>query len=333
MGTYKRLITAVMALALVGLNFGVVAAAAAPSGQGLEISPPLIDTKVDPGKTLTFTIKVRNVTKSTVVTSAEIDDFAAVGEEGQSKVFVDKNSEPSPYSFKTWVSDIPSVELGPDQVKPITVTLEVPSNAAPGGHYGVVRFSAAPPELEGSGVALNASVGTLVLINVSGKVVTKAQLIDFYAADKAGKKSSFFQAGPVNFVERLQNQGTVHFKPLGTLRVTNTFGGEVAVITVNANGGNVLPASIRRFEQQLNKKHLFGHYKVEANITYGGQNIKQSIGFWVIPYKQVAIVLGALIILFVLVRKSLRGYVDKAVKKASGGSSSSSKKKTTGKKK
>jgi hypothetical protein len=330
MGIYKRIITIVAALAFLGLNFGVVAAATAtPAGQGLEISPPLIDTKTDPGKTLTFQIKVRNVTKDTVVTSAEIDDFAAVGEEGQSKVFVDKNSEPSPYSFKTWADAIPTVELGPNEVKPITVTLNVPQNAAPGGHYGVVRFSAAPPELEGSGVALNASVGTLVLINVSGKVVVKAQMIDFFTANKDGKRTSFFEKSPVDFVERIQNQGTVHFKPLGTVRVTNVFGGEVAVLTINANGGNVLPASVRRFEQQLNKSHMFGHYKAEANITFSGQNIRQSIGFWVIPYKQVAIVLGVIIIAFVVIRKSLRGYVDKAVKKAS----TSSKKKSSSKKK
>jgi hypothetical protein len=328
MGISKRIVAATVALGLLSTSLGVAAAATAqPAGQGLEISPALITTKTDPGKTMTFSIKVRNVTKDSVVTSGEIDDFAPVGEQGQSKIILDKNAEPSAYSFKTWADDIPSVTLAPGEVEPITVTLHVPANAGAGGHYGVVRFTATAPELQGTGVALNASVGTLVLVNVSGKVVNKAQVVEFYTANKDGKKSSFFSSSPVTFVERIKNQGSVIIQPLGTVRVTRALGGQVAVLTVNSNGGNILPQSIRRFEQTLNKSHMFGYYKAEANITYGGQNLNQSIGFWVIPLKQVAIALGVIIIAVVLIRKSLRGYVDKAVKKASTGSKKKSSKK------
>jgi len=314
----KRLIAGALGLSFLALNIGAAAAASLPAGQGLEISPPLITTDTDPGKTVSFVIKVHNVTKATYEINAEIDDFSAVGEEGQSKVDIGNNSQASPYSFKTWAEPIPSIELAADQEKPVTVTLNVPTDASPGYHSGVVRFSATAPGATGTAVALNASVGTLVLMNVSGKVVNSASLISFYSADPStGKQKGFFNNGPVNFVERVQNTGNTFFRPLGTVRVTNTFGSQVGVLTVNAAGGNVLPASIRRFEQQLNKQHLLGYYKATTNITFDGKNISGTTSFWIIPLKQVAIVLAVIIILVVLIRMNTRRAVKKATKSSS----------------
>lgn len=314
MANIKRFIASAAALSLLLITAGTAIAQTTP-GQGLEISPPLVDVKTDPGKTVSFNIRVRNITKNTLVATAEINDFIAQGENGQAKLLVN-NNETSPYSFKTWAQPIPTLNLAPGQQQATTVTLNVPTDASPGGHYGVVRFTGSAPELEGTGVALSASIGTLVLVNVSGNVVQKAQIVDFYASQN-GKKSDFFEKGPLNFTERIKNEGNSHFKPIGTLRITGTFGNEVAVLTINKNGGNVLPNSTRRFDQTLNKTSMFGHYKAEANIQYAGKNLNQSIGFWVIPYKAIAIVIGILIILFVVIRYLLKGYKKRVLKQAS----------------
>lgn len=285
---------------------GLVRAQQTP-GQGIEISPPLIELNVDPGQTTSFDIRLRNVTTGTLLTKGSVEDFVAEGEEGKPKLLLDKNAEPSPYTFKPWVKSIPDLTLVSQEAKTSKVTLNVPKDAAPGGHYGVIRFSALPPELEGSGVSLSASIGTLVLINVSGDATKKATLAEFYAAQN-GKKNSFFEQGPITFVERIRNEGNVHFKPVGTLRVTNMFGKEVKVLSVNERSGSILPGSVRRFEQQLDKKQLFGRYKVEANIQYSGQSLSGNLSFWVIPYKLIAICLGILILLILGLRTGLKRY-------------------------
>lgn len=296
-------------------------AVAQGAGQGLEISPPLIEINVDPGKTVTTNIRVRNITKQELVAKPQVNDFVAQGEEGQPKLLLnEKASEPSPYTINGWVSGLDELTVAPGEAKTETITISVPQGASPGGHYGVVRFTASSPGIDSTGVSLSASVGTLVLINVSGKVVQNAVISDFYVTKNA-KKGSFFQAGPITFVERLQNRGNSHFKPTGTVRVTNTFGKETGVVSINAKGGNVLPASTRRFEQDFAKKHLFGRYTAQANIQYAGQNLTQSITFWVIPLKATAMVLGLIILAVVI----LRVYVKQAVKKASKGSKSSKK--------
>jgi hypothetical protein len=285
------------------------------AGQGLEISPPLLELNVNPGQTTTFEIHLRNITKGPLITKGSIDDFIAEGEEGQAKLLIDKNAEPSPYSFKTWAQPIADLSVAPQELKTAQITLQVPKDASPGGHYGVVRFSGVAPELEGTGVSLSASIGTLVLINVSGDVKKKASLEEF-ATEQHGKKKGFFENGPITFVERIRNQGTVHVKPVGTIRVTNMFGKETQVFTVNDKGGNILPNSVRRFEQQLGKKNLFGKYTVEANIQYEGQNISGKISFWVIPYRLLALVLGGLIVLAVFLRLAIKRYNRYIVAKA-----------------
>jgi hypothetical protein len=282
-------------------------ALAQSAGQGLEISPPLKEISAKPGQTVTFTIKVRNVTTSTLVATASVEDFVAKDETGDPKLLIGPNAEPSPYSVRDWVQSIGEITLPPQKIQEAVITLKVPQSASPGGHYGVIRFSAVPPELKDSGVSLSASIGALVLVNVAGNVVNKASFVEFFTTQNDQNKS-FFEAGPITFVERIRNEGNVHFKPAGIVKITSMFGKPVATLNINEKGGNVLPASVRRFEQQLDKKYLFGRYTAKAEVDYNGKKLSKSTSFWVIPYKQIAIALGILLLLIILLTAGLKRY-------------------------
>lgn len=310
---------------------GVIAAAATPTpaapaagaGQGLEISPPLIDLKLDPGQTLQTQIKLRNVTKETVVTKSQYNDFVAKGEEGQPALLLG-NKEKSPYSIKDWLSTVPSVTLAPGEQKTLPITVRAPANASPGGHYGVLRFTAAPPEVDQSAVSLSASIGTLILATVAGNIQEKATLAEVYAA-RGNMHQSLFEYGPVDLVSRVRNTGNVHLKPAGTVQVTNMFGKEVAAYKLNERGGNILPSSVRKFQNQLNKKWLFGRYTINADVVYGADNkIASGKGsFWVMPYKLIILVIALVVALFY----GLRGYNRMIVKRAAAKPSKTPKKK------
>jgi hypothetical protein len=286
------------------------------TGQGLEISPPLIDIKADPGQSKSIQIYVRNVTNQTLIVSGEVNDFVAAGEDGQPKLLLEE-SDRSPYSIKDWIKTVPKVSLAAGERKAVSVGISVSTNAGPGGHYGVVRFTGTPPELEGTGVSLSASVGTLVLVNVSGNVVEKAKVAEIYTANNKGKKQNIFEYGPITLGLRLQNDGNVHLKPGGTLRVSNTRGKEVASFKLNEQGSNVLPGSIRKYEYSLNNKLLFGRYKVQADVVYGANNtiISVSKTFWAIPYKLILIASAALVLVIFLIRRYNRVIVKRASKK------------------
>lgn len=301
-------LSASLVLPILG-NGSLFAATSSSSGQGLEISPPLIEFSADPGQTISTKIKLRNVTQNNLITKGSVDDFVASDkEDGQPKLLLDANNT-SPYSIRAWVKTISDLKILPKEQKVEEVTINIPSDASPGGHYGVIRFAAVPEGLDSTGVALSASIGTLVLINVSGDVKESAKIVDFYVTNN-NKKGTFFEYGPVSFVERINNTGNVHFKPSGEVIVRNTFGKQVASLKINDPPGNILPNSIRKFGQNLKTKNMFGRYKATLTVLYGSTNktMQQTISFWVIPYKLIAAILLGIIILFILLRFILKGY-------------------------
>jgi hypothetical protein len=283
-------------------------AANGSAGQGLEISPPVIELNADPGQTVTTQIRVRNVTAGELIAKGKADDFGAgTDESGQPKLLLDETGA-TRYSLKYWVSGVPDLDLAPQELKTATVKITVPRNAEPGGHFGVVRFTAVPPNLQGTGVALSASVGTLILLRVSGAITDKLSLAEF-SATQSGKPHGFFEHGPVGFLVRVKNDGSVHEKAQGSVTVANMFGHKVGVVAVNPKGGNVLPDSVRRFEQTLDKKQLFGRYTATLALTYSGhKTVGGKLAFWVIPWKLILLVVIGLAVAFFLLRLGLRRY-------------------------
>ncbi len=302
------------------------ASAATNSGQGIELSPPVIEIKADPGQIVTGEIKLRNITKNDLIAKSKVDDFAAKGEDGQPQILLDETTT-TRFSLKTWIQPIANLRLAPQKIETIKFSINVPRNAEPGGHFGVIRFTAQPPELEGTGVALSASIGSLILLNVSGDAKEGASIASFKVAqittgwekvirgdgglDVGLQDGSFFEYGPVRFTTRVKNEGNVQVKPVGTIDVFNIFGMKVASLKMNDPARNVLPESIRKFDTDWKQHWLIGYFKARANLTYGASNkalISSTVGFWVVPYKLIALIVLGLILLLIVMRSALRRY-------------------------
>lgn len=280
------------------------------TGQGFQISPVLVELNADPGQTYVIKIKLKNVTANTLVSKSQVNNFGSKGENGDPEIFID-DSEKSTYALKNWVGKIPDYTFASQETRTIPISIDVPANAEPGGHYGVIRFSGVAPDLadDQNAVALSASIGTLVLVRVSGDVKEGASVEEFFASQN-GQKSIFFEQGPINLVERIKNTGNVHIKPSGSLTIKNMFGQTIATLKVNDPPKNILPGSIRRFEQQLEKKWLFGRYNAQIDLSYGttGQVLKSTLVFWVIPWKLILAVLALLTVVYLILRSGTKKY-------------------------
>ncbi len=297
-------------------------------GQALEIAPPVINLTANPGQTIKTQISLRDVSKGKLLVKGQVNDFVAAGEDGTPKILLDEaQDEPSPYSLKTWIAPLPELVLEPQQIRNLPVTITVPANAAPGGYYGVVRFTATPPGLDGTGVSLSASLGSLILVRVNG-AAKEAMTIEQFLIKQDGKKDSpsktLFESTPITFVQRLKNTGNLHQQPTGQVTVTDMFGKKVAAVNINLPPRNILPDSIRRFEQPLNSsvigsKKLFGRYTADLKVTYGTdkQVLTKSLTFWIIPYKLIAVVIVVLIIGFFILRVLIKRYNQNIINKAS----------------
>jgi hypothetical protein len=292
---YRFTIWVSLAICGAGLCTPAVLAATANnapgSGQALEIAPPVITLSADPGQTIKTQLSLRDISSGNLVVTNQVNDFVAAGEDGTPKLLFE-DAASNPYSMKAWLKPIPQLLMVPHQIQALPITIVVPANAAPGGHYGVIRFTAAPPELHGTGVSLSTSLGAL------------------------------FESTPLQFLLRLKNSGNVHEQPVGRIIITDMFGKDVASVNVNLPPRNVLPASIRRFEgsldtSDLGTKKLFGRYHANLTVTYGAskQTLESSLAFWVIPYRLIGIAIVAIVIAFFALRFLIRRYNRRVIRR------------------
>lgn len=295
-----------------------VAAEVAPSGQALEIAPPVLNLKANPGDTVKATINLRDITANPLVVNGTVDDFTASGEDGVPKIILD-GTEPTPYSIKSWVQPLDKLTLQSREIQSLPITINVPKNASPGGYYGVIRFTASAAEIQSSGVSLSASLGALVFLRVSGTAKESLTVDQFYASKEDGGTSNWiFEAQPITFNQKLNNKGNVFEQPTGQITVTDTFGNTVANVNVNLELRSILPATTRKLSQGLDKgnigdRMLFGLYHAKMKLTYGEskQTVTSELTFWVIPWRLILGIVAAIIVVAFAARTMLRRHTER----------------------
>jgi hypothetical protein len=299
-------------------------------GQALEIAPPVITLTADPGQTIKTTISLRDVSSTPLVVTNEVNDFTAAGLDGTPNLMIDEETT-GPYSLKEWVSPISQILLKPREVKQVPVTINVPKDASPGAHYGVIRFTGTPPDLEDTGVSLSASLGALVLLKVNGAVKEELTLAKFFATHN-DKPGPLFEGAPIKFNTHVKNNGNMFEAPTGNITIKNMFGKTIAAVNINLEKRYVLPDSTREFSGMLDKsvigdKMLFGRYTAQLKLTYGTdkKTLESTLSFWVVPYKLIGGGIALLIIGFFTLRLLISRYNRRIINKAQGSKSKSKK--------
>lgn len=310
---------AVIALVMSQASGFLFAQATTSAGNGFRISPVRVEYTIEKGKTETFMISVENPTGGPVVAKPVVNDFiGSDNEDGEPRLILDDNAPSPKNSFKKLVTPINDTVLGPRERKDVQVTINVPEDASAGGYYGAVRF--VPEAVQGAGnVGLSASVGTIILVRVPGNLTERLDLVQISAARKTKQgdedvydAKSFFTSGDVAIMTRLKNNGDIHVKPFGKVQVKNMFGKVVQEFEFNNIDprANILPDSIRKFNNDLTNMKWFGRYTVEANLGYGdggGELITARTSFWYIPTLAlltiVVVVLGIVGLVYWMIRK------------------------------
>lgn len=273
----------------------------APAAKAVSLSPLTFELAANPGDSITNILKVTNTDPSPVNIVIDIEDFAAIGEEGQ--VTLQPGEDNLTYSLAKWVTANPSAFTIPaNDARTVEFTVNVPFDAEPGGHYSSVLATVSAGPVQGGGVSIAQKVGSLLLLSVAGDVREQLHIKEFYV-------EPFSEYGPVDIVSRFENDGTVHLKPRGFVLIKNIFGREIEQLDLPQK--NVLPRSIRKIEIPWGDKFMFGRYEATLTAIYGSTNqpLSSVTTFWVIPWKVAGAVLIGLIILlsfFIRGRKRIR---------------------------
>lgn len=317
----KQICPLLLALILIFFTAGYAQA----QSIGIKISPPRLERIIDPGMVAEETISVTNESDVEKTLFIYLKDFKAEDESGE-PALISPGSEEG-YYLASWIeATAEGIHFAPREEKRISFKINVPADIGPGGYYGAVFFGTEPPRLyqdsedKGAGMAVSQQTGSLILYTVRGDISEEAGIREF-TTDKELYSTPY----AIDFTIRIENTGNVHVKPFGLITIRSMFGKKVGEVMVNEKGSNVMPVSIRRFNEIWEGKTGFGRYTAELGLTFGtavdkGGQGKQTLytekTFWIMPWKIVVPAGISFILFFVLAWLFLRFYKSKAVKRA-----------------
>ena len=113
---------------------------------GLSVSPQVFEIDVFPGEKIEKKIDLRNLSEVPVPILVKTTDFTALDDSGEME-FDESLQDPSIASRKWFEIEKPNFILESNEREEVKVSIDIPENAEPGGHYSVILFEPQLPSL------------------------------------------------------------------------------------------------------------------------------------------------------------------------------------------
>lgn len=276
-------------LSLFLLTSLIFPAAAAAQTTSLSIWPPLLETMIRPGKSITQVYRLKNEADATTVTVSVVP-FSPSDELGHIEL---QFGGRLPDYFSLLNADLPdlpvTLNLDAGQSQELVLKIAIPNEAQDADYpVALVIESNSAGLIGGSGTVTQATIAAPILLSVSqsGQPPRLAQIVEFTTARLI---DSF---DPIEFILRVKNQSFTRLQPVGQIKINNSFGRTVATIPLQSD--HILGGTIRQLKMEGSDPSIFwapvlpfGRYQAVAEITPldTTNTVSQTLVFWVLPYK------------------------------------------------
>ena len=256
-----------------------------------------------PGEKSQSQISVTNRSENPIVFRVSVEDFTGSKSSEQNLVFM--GEQRSPYSLKDYLKpEISQFTLAHGEKITLPVAINIPSNASPGGLYGAVIITAQPSTAAqaGSNIQVVSRLASLFFVRIKGEAQVGGGLKSFSIARTVSDRPE------VDFSLLYENTGNIFIAPSGRIAITNLIGRSVGQIDIP--GFYVMPDSVRQLKMKFKNDFMFGYYRAELRLDrgYGNQADKQSIGFWILPWKLTLALLAALALAVWIVDRIIKSF-------------------------
>lgn len=300
----------------------------------IEVSPQAVDKSGKPGDTLQTTIIVTNHAKTPMFIQSYAEDFY-VTQEGDTKIVtkqeLDKDPELKKFSIGNWVKTTGlDAKFKPEESRKVPVYIDLPKDATPGGHYGILFFAPGQAStaagIVGSGASLQGEVGSLLNISVAGDYSQEGAVEKFRTGtwDDGEKKfnnhylfwnQGVFEKSKIDFGFNFINSSITHQIPQGFITISNFSGSKIDEIPIAPT--RVFPRTTRDIHTRYEQELLPGIYNaLLVTKDADGRSYDLKTKFIVFPLRVILIILGA-IGLMVLVAWSYGRYIERKYKRES----------------
>lgn len=156
----------------------------------------------------------------------------------------------------------------------VPYTINIPADALPGGHYGVVFAETQPAMQEGqNAVARKKRVGAILYVTVAGEFTRAGQPLSVTVP--------FWQnEAPLHATIRSKNSGTTDFRTTMTMTVRDVFGN---VKFKESKEYPLLPQTVREMRLEWAGAPWFGLFKVEVSQKLLEKEMEQNTYVLMMP--------------------------------------------------
>lgn len=317
-------------LTVLSFALALLVLASFPKGaNALTLTPPRLDVAGDPGSTISTMMTVINDGVTTATYYSSFANFESQGETGTPVITAATDD------LGTWISVPASITLAPGASRDVSVSIAIPKDASPGGHFAAVFWGTQPnlPTSKQSGIG--AKTGSLVLLTVNGNIPESGNVLNFDTTTG----THFFTALPIPFYYRFQNGGGDRIEPQGDIIMKDMAFITGAKVPGNPVDGNILPNSVRKFttawvgqagDQGVVPKGFFaavgyefhnfafGRYAAHLELAYGtkGEVTNSVVHVWVFPWQLTLFVLVLALLIFLIVKSAIKHFEHWAVEEA-----------------
>jgi len=288
-------------------------AVANAQGLAVKVQPSTVEQQLDPGAVAEGDLTITNQSDTEEVYKIETRNIVGMNDAGRPE-FSDIPSSDE-MEAAAWI--LPTVkEATVPAGKSVTIPyrIMVPAQASPGSYFAAVWVTREAETTEESGAGVGFHVASLFNIRISGDAQEGLLIREFFT-DKV-----LYGGATVAFTTRVENTGTVHQRPRGIISITDMLGNDVDQLAVNEQAGGVMPRQERIFEGVWSTDEFtLGKYRALLSMAYGeqvSQTITREVTFWVLPGKEIGIVLGVIAGVVLLLMFAVRAYVRRALRRA-----------------
>ena len=265
----------------------------------LSVWPPILEAVLKPNQSYHQIYQLKNQGDDITIQAALIP-FESADEFGHITLQTKAFQSPALNYFTLNNSPLPqSFTLKAGETKNINFTINIPQTAPNSDHYLTLLFQSDTKGLiTGTGSKTLPAVGSNILLTIpqSNQPPPTVKIQTFSAS-----QSLFDSFDPINFNLLVKNTSNHFLKTQGYINIFNSFNKKVATIPLRSD--NILKQSARQLITTNPWNPLFpiGRYQATVNLTpvNAPNTITQTITFYVLPYK----ILAILLLLFLLFKK------------------------------
>ncbi len=288
----------------------------AQTEQGIQISPAVIEGRIEPGSLYNYSVKVTNISDQEKTYFLSSQDISGLTDNGL-PIF-STETEQTPYELSAWISlEATSVTIGAHQSKNVSFSVRVPQDASPGAHFGGIFLDDTPVKLHTNGSAVGMKVGPIINLRVAGDATEDAQMREF-----STEHIVYGSAATVDFNARVENLGNVLVRPRGLVEITDMRGSKVDVIKINDQAAGVFPKTDKTFNTTWSYDGFaFGRYQAVVSMVYGedgNKTISAATSFWILPLKPILTILGSIFAVLLILYFFVRIYISRKLREMGG---------------